>query len=362
MSEAPSNAPDAVGAALACAVGGLWMGSALGLVELTWLWRGGVDLSIPVWAFGLYGLAGMALGLVSAVVVGVGVRVAGARPLARRVAVRGLALGAATALFPLGVVLGRYVLNRDLFAEAMPLWATGVLVGGVGLLAFMLAWLPVPLRRTRLPASKLGLPGVLVGAGAWVAGLFLAFGLSFGAPGVDRSTWAADGQLPAQLADKPDVLLITVDTLRGDHLDHPGLDTPHLDRLRADAITFDNAYSASSWTRPGFATLWTSRLPSSHTATTKGSRLPNAAVTWAEVLHAHQIRTGALVNNINVTASFGFDQGFDTFHYEAPAYPFGATEGVFGLALYKVVHRVEERLGGGGDCSTRRSWSASVLC
>jgi arylsulfatase A-like enzyme len=55
-----------------------------------------------------------------------------------------------------------------------------------------------------------------------------------------------------------------------------------------------------------------------------------------------------LVNNINVTRGFGFDQGFDLFHYEAPEYPFGASEAVFSLALYKVLHRLEERLSGGG--------------
>lgn len=315
------------------ALGGVILGTLLGLAESLWLWRTGVDGSLLPWGWGLYGLAGLLPGLLIGTLVTVLHRWG---PRVRAMAFPG---GAALSLFVLGTVLGRYVLNRDVFAESMPLWATGALAGGllvvgVGLVA------AVPLR--------LGRTGALATAGGWLAGFLVCLVVGvLTAPGVDREAWRAPTAGEASL-DGPDILFILVDTMRADHLDHDELVTPNLDALRADAITFDQAFSAASWTRPGVASAWTSRLPTSHTADTKGSRLPEAVVTWAEPLQARGVRTGALVNNINVTASFGFDQGFDTFHYEAPAYPFGATEGVFGLALYKVVHRVEERLTGGG--------------
>jgi len=336
------STPGVVDVVIQGALGGLVAGTTLGLAEAFWLWRSGLDLSVLPWAWGLYGLTGLALAAPVAVVLAIVVALLGTRSLGRIFAARALTLGGAAAVVVLGAVLGRYVLNRDVFAEAMPLSATAGLLGGVLLAGVVLAVIPAPIGRL----------GGIVGWGAWLVGLgaSLLVGV-LGAPAVDRARWRTDQPAPADLADAPNVLFILVDTLRADHLDHPELLTPALDRLRADGITFDNAWSAASWTRPGVATLWTGRLPSSHTATTKGSRLPEGVVTWAEALQARGVRTGALVNNINVTAGFGFDQGFDTFHYEAPDYPFGATEGVFGLALYMVVHRVEERLTGGGGVS-----------
>jgi arylsulfatase A-like enzyme len=54
-------------------------------------------------------------------------------------------------------------------------------------------------------------------------------------------------------ADPPNVLLITVDTLRADHLasyGHPQVRTPAFDRLGAEGVRFTRAYSASNATLP----------------------------------------------------------------------------------------------------------------
>lgn len=316
-------------------IGATVAGAMVGLVEVAWLWSGaGVDVSMLPWGVGLYGLAGLGVG----VAVGVGVIVAMA--IHARACWWAGGSGFAIALLGIGAVVGRYVLNRDVFAEqGVPLWGLGVLAVGllvIGLVAA--AWSALKLKGEHRFSffRALGL--------GWPVALLVTIGV--GALGATLEPPIAPP--PSSTRQGPNVVFVLVDTFRADHLDRPELDTPHLDGLRADSITFTNAWSSASWTRPGVASLWTSRSPSNHTATQKGSRLPEAVVTWAEVLRGEGVTTGALVNNINVTRSFGFDQGFDTFHYEAPRYPFGASEGVFNLALYKVLHRVEERLTGGG--------------
>ncbi|MFK7930147.1 MAG: sulfatase [Myxococcota bacterium] len=324
-------------------VAGVVSGSLVGLTEVAWLWsQSGVDLALPPWGVGLYGAAGGAVGF------GVGVAFAAAFGQVPRLKAWAGGASAIVSLLAVGGVVGRYVLNRDLFAEqGVPVWALAVMAGGLlvvggGAAAVWARGLGTLGRKKVLPPVALG----------WALAFLLSLGLSAGFSAGDRfDPTLPTSASPSQPASKesPNVLFILVDTLRADHLDHPTLNTPHLDRLRGQSVTFDNAWSAASWTRPGVASLWTSRSPANHTATGKGSRLPEQVVTWAEALQARGVRTGALVNNINVTESFGFNQGFDTFHYEAPAYPFGATEGVFNLALYKVLHRVEERVTGGGS-------------
>lgn len=327
---------------LMAALGGCLAGSVVGLAEVAWLSQtAGFELLLLAWGWGLYGAVGAAVGL------GVGAAWAAGCALVRPTwgaAAGPVALGGS--LLALGGVVGRYVLNRDVFAEqGLPLWVeltlgVGLLVAG-GVIAWRLGRAAVREELAPMTLGSVGLvwPVVLVGLVVAMPSM----------PGNDpRTQWGASAPTPAPLGDKPDVLFIMVDTLRADHVGAANIDTPALDRLQADGVTFADAWSAASWTRPGTASLWTGRPPSSHTASTKGSRLPADVVTWAEALRSHGVRTGALINNINVTASFGFDQGFDAFVYEAPEYPFGASEAVFGLALYKLVHRVEERLGGGG--------------
>jgi arylsulfatase A-like enzyme len=363
MSETPATTPlppEPGWSLVDATLGGAFGGVAVGLLEVAWLTvQGGTDLTALPWAWGLYGLAGAPVGFVVGLLL-LGVRVLLrdrlTRDLALRLSGRSVDAGFGAALTALGVVVGRYVLNRDVFAEqGVPVAALAALLallGGLAVLEVAMALLnrpePEQIRRNRL-----------WGAGGLLGGLGVLLGISLTAAPSDTPDWSA-GEPATAPADTPRILVLLVDTLRADHLADPAIPTPTLDRLRAEGITFDDAWSAASWTRPGVATLWTGLLPSAHTASTKGSRLPDGVVTWAEVLRAAGVRTGCIANNVNVTAGFGFDQGCDVFHYAAPDYPFGATEGVFGLALYKLLHRVEERLTGGGPPS-RYYQPASVV-
>ena len=67
----------------------------------------------------------------------------------------------------------------------------------------------------------------------------------------------------------PDILLVTLDTTRVDHLSPYGYErdtTPNLSRLAVDGVTYTRAYSVASWTLPSHASLFTGKYPSSHGA------------------------------------------------------------------------------------------------
>src|SRR5262245_24928412 len=69
--------------------------------------------------------------------------------------------------------------------------------------------------------------------------------------------------------ERPNVILITLDTTRADHLGcygHARNTSPELDRLAAESEVFTQAYATSSWTLPAHASLLTGKYPSSHGA------------------------------------------------------------------------------------------------
>lgn len=134
---------------------------------------------------------------------------------------------------------------------------------------------------------------------------------------------------------KPDpnainVLLISIDTLRADHLNCYGYEerrvSPNVDALAADGILFEHYISASPWTTPAHMSLITSLYPSSHgliesfmdmmTEMEAGggfTKLPDARVTLAEVLRGAGFDTAAFTAGGTLDPRLGFDQGFDEY-------------------------------------------------
>lgn len=109
------------------------------------------------------------------------------------------------------------------------------------------------------------------------------------------------------------ILLVTVDTLRADHLgvygEAKGL-TPRLDRLAAESTVFDAAYATSSFTLPSLASLVTSRYPEEVGVTGNSAVFSNDVPTLASWFAARGFRTGAVVSNYVLRAESGFDRGF----------------------------------------------------
>jgi arylsulfatase A-like enzyme len=340
--------------AIQAVVGGLLAGSAVGLTEAVFLLAttGAPDWFAPHYAVVLYGLIGVGLGLATAVAVAI----ASSRVVITQE--RALAIGAVGAIVPLGLFILRYVVNKEVYAErGIPLVGNLAILAVIGAVSAMVL-LAVP-ALLRGPAKfLLKAPGSI---GSWLAVVVLTAIVAFAFPAANpRNSWAHARPAPAG---KPNVLLIMVDTLRADHLGTYGstVPTPVIDALAGDGIVYEHAFSNASWTRASGASLLTSRIPSGHATAQKAARLPDSVVTWAEALRPAGYTTGALVNNINLSQTFNFDQGYDTFIYEAPDYRFGATESVFGLSMYKVVQKVSEKVLGKHKDVTRFYQPADVV-
>jgi choline-sulfatase len=112
------------------------------------------------------------------------------------------------------------------------------------------------------------------------------------------------------------VVLITIDTLRPDHLGAYGYahDTsPNIDRLAEQGVLFRNAYSQAGWTTPSVATLMTGLYPHEHGACCFDKPIRKTADTLAEQLKRAGYTTRAHVGHALVSGTYDFDRGFDDF-------------------------------------------------
>jgi arylsulfatase A-like enzyme len=113
------------------------------------------------------------------------------------------------------------------------------------------------------------------------------------------------------------VILISIDTLRSDHLGCYGYErdtSPIIDRFSEDAVTFLTTYAQSSSTAASHASIFTSLLPAHHGAHFSGpSAMPDRLVTLAECLQDDGCHTFSYNDGGQVSARFGFGQGFDEY-------------------------------------------------
>ena len=116
------------------------------------------------------------------------------------------------------------------------------------------------------------------------------------------------------------VVLISIDTLRADHLGcygAPGNPTPNLDRFATDGVRFDRVYASVPVTTPSHATILTGTSPLYHGVRSNGPHtLPQSSETLAEVLRDAGYATAAFVGAFPLDRSFGVDQGFGHFDDE----------------------------------------------
>ena len=117
--------------------------------------------------------------------------------------------------------------------------------------------------------------------------------------------------------DRPPVILITIDTLRADRLSSYGSDrveTPHIDRLAAEGVRFDNASSTVPFTLPAHSSIMTGLYPPSHGVRENvGYVLGAEQVTLAERFRDAGYRTGGFVSAFVLDARWGIGRGFDTY-------------------------------------------------
>jgi choline-sulfatase len=124
-------------------------------------------------------------------------------------------------------------------------------------------------------------------------------------------------------AAKPNVLLVTVDTLRPDALGWvAGRNaTPEIDRLAAEGFRFPGAVSPAPVTLPAHASILTGLEPRRHGARDNGQPLAEGPATLAETLRARGYATGAFVSGFPLVRAFGVDRGFAHFDDALPDGP-----------------------------------------
>lgn len=113
---------------------------------------------------------------------------------------------------------------------------------------------------------------------------------------------------------KPNVILITLDTVRADRMgflgSRKGL-TPHLDALANQSVVFERAYSQAPITPVSHATILTGTYPQYHGIRNFGDRLPPSVPFLPEVLHLQGYHTAAFVGSIILDPKNGFASGFE---------------------------------------------------
>lgn len=139
----------------------------------------------------------------------------------------------------------------------------------------------------------------------WALGLILAL--------AGAAAWRLRGGAPK----RPNVLLVTIDTLRADHVGaygYAGASTPVLDGLARRGVRFEHAQAAVPLTGPSHSTILTGLYPPVH-----GVRdnvifpLSAAHPNLATLLRRQGYRTGGFVSAYPVAGGFGFSEGFDEF-------------------------------------------------
>jgi choline-sulfatase len=125
------------------------------------------------------------------------------------------------------------------------------------------------------------------------------------------------------------VILISIDTLRADHLPlygYANVKTPHIDALRKDGILFGNAYSHCPMTLPSHVSMLTGLLPTEHEVRNNlGYRFDAAKhVTLPQQLKQHGYATGAAVSSYVLRADTGLGAAFDFYDDAIPVSTAGA--------------------------------------
>lgn len=260
-----------------------------------------------------------------------------------------LGLGGAGLGALVGAIEGRWIAHRD-FIPLTPFsrellsicLAYLVLVGGIGILLGLArrwsrperivcgltmacaVWV-LPYQSTSGVTTILGLSMVAGACGIflrsstrvrgmlWIFNFLLLLILLAGYPNLNATA------KPAASQGAPNVVLVVIDTLRADALSPFGSTrrtesiSPVMDSLAQKGTRFDKAYAQAPWTRPSTASLFTGLYPASHGIVTPFDPLDPSLQTMASMLQKSGYQTIGFSANPQVSAAFGFHNGFDRF-------------------------------------------------
>jgi arylsulfatase A-like enzyme len=118
------------------------------------------------------------------------------------------------------------------------------------------------------------------------------------------------------VSNAPNIVVILVDTLRGDHLSAYGYarqTTPHLDRLAEESTLYTTVMSPGAWTPPSHASIFTGTYPSRHGVDRSHPYLDTPMTTLPEYLRERGYRTFGVSSNFWISRATHYDRGFDVF-------------------------------------------------
>ena len=119
----------------------------------------------------------------------------------------------------------------------------------------------------------------------------------------------------SQAVDRPNLILISLDCVRADHLGAYGYErdtSPRIDELAADAMLFETAVSVSSYTHPTHMSMLTGLLPSIH-GVSRWKKPDSSVAFLPELLAQAGYRTSGIVSGPLLSQNFGFERGFDDY-------------------------------------------------
>ena len=130
-------------------------------------------------------------------------------------------------------------------------------------------------------------------------------------------------QEDSEAALKPvNVVLITLDTVRADHLHCYGykkIKTPNIDSLAASGVLFEKAVAQAPLTQPSHASMFTGTNPNvNHVRNNGGFALQPSSITMATTLQRHGWDTAGFISSSVLKRVFGFNQGFTLYDDRLP--------------------------------------------
>jgi len=158
------------------------------------------------------------------------------------------------------------------------------------------------------------------------AATLLAVGLLGPAPHAVASLPRAGSdplQAPSSVANGYNVILVSIDSLRADHVASYGYDratTPTIDAWARGGVRFHNTSSTTSWTLPAHMSLMAGRSLLSHGVVGDDRTLSPEVATLAEALHDGGYHTGGIVSGPYLNSRYGFARGFDEYDDKTVTY------------------------------------------
>lgn len=119
-----------------------------------------------------------------------------------------------------------------------------------------------------------------------------------------------------QETDQTNIILISLDTVRPDHLGCYGYQrntSPAIDRLATDSVLFKNSYSTTSWTLPGHVSLLTALDCRNHQVYFPLQKMSPDVLTLADILRTEQFYCAAFTGGGYLSETYGFSKGFDAY-------------------------------------------------